>query len=178
MTLLLAVALAGVLMINIDKASAGGSAAGQVTTGAAAQGVDGGQHAQRNSGMLGAMIKMVGALVVVILLVYLGLYLLRRIMGKPHGSSRGGDVLEVLQTTYVGSHKAVSLVKVANRSVLVGVTDSGISVLTELDADETEEVVAAIAGTGDRERFSRVLRTAADKIKEIGTRKKQTVLET
>jgi flagellar protein FliO/FliZ len=169
--------MAALFAINVEQATADKALPGN------SQGAVQEQTADSESGVLPdgdvvkAIIKMISALIIVILVVYLGLYLLRRLMGRRYGQATGSDVLEVLQTAYIGPHKAVSLVKVANRSVLIGVTDHQVSVLTELDAAETQEILAATE-VGERESFASTLRRSVEKVREIGLRKKRPVLET
>ncbi|MCX6835804.1 MAG: flagellar biosynthetic protein FliO [candidate division Zixibacteria bacterium] len=131
-----------------------------------------------NPGVVGAMVKMICALVLVIALVYGALHMLRRLMGRRLKGSGGAGSLEVLETTYVGQHKAISLVRVGQRSVLVGVTDNQITTLTELDAEETEEILGTSTQPAKTERFSGALSGAVERLKTIGLRKKQAVLET
>jgi flagellar biosynthetic protein FliO len=131
-----------------------------------------------NPGVVGAMVKMISALALVIALVYGALYMLRRLMGRRLKGSGGNGSLEVLETTYVGQHKAISLVRVGQRSVLVGVTESQITTLTELDVEETEEILGTATQPAKAQRFSGALSGAVERLKTIGLRKKQAALET
>jgi len=171
-TVVLAVAVAGLTFLDVNpvRADRGATDAGLTT-----QASD--QVALGEGNLIGALLKMLSALAIVVAVVFGSLYLLRRLMGRRQVGSRGCDALEVLQTTYVGPHKAISLVRVANRSVLVGVTDSQISMLSELDAAETEQIRAETSQP-EREPFSNMLRNASEKVREIGLRKKQAALET
>jgi len=132
----------------------------------------------QNPGIVSAVVKMVSALALVIALVYGALYMLRRLMGRRLKGSGGNGSLEVLETTYVGQHKAISLVRVGQRSVLVGVTDSQITTLTELDIEETEEILGASTHPAKTEPFSGALSGAVERLKTFGLRKKRAVLET
>ena len=129
-----------------------------------------------DSGVYTAMGKMLGALGVVILLAYVALYALRRLMGKRYGG--GNSSLEVLQTTHVGQHKTISLVRVGQRSVLVGVTEQNISTLTELDVQETEEIIGAATVSETKDGFASLLTAATDRLKIVGLKRKSAVLET
>jgi len=171
-TVVLAVAIAGLTFLDINpvRADRGSADAGLTTQ-------ENAQVALGEGNLIGALLKMLSALAIVVAVVYGSLYLLRRLMGKRQGGARRCDALEVLQTTYVGQHKAISLVRVAERSVLVGVTDNQISILSELDAAETERICAA-ANQQEPEPFSNMLKNATDKVREMGLRKKQAVLET
>jgi flagellar protein FliO/FliZ len=182
-----ALLLVGVTMMKIDSADAqrGSPVTGSVTA------ADNGSVAQsdipppvesskqiEDPGVIGAMVKMISALALVIALVYGALYMLRRLMGRRLKGSGGIGSLEVLETTYVGQHKAISLVRVGHRSVLVGVTDSQITTLTELDIEETEEILGTSTQPGRTVPFSGALTGAVERLKTIGLRKKQAVLET
>ncbi len=83
-----------------------------------------------------AIVKMLGALALVIVCIYGGLHLVKKSMGRMQRQAGRSKMIEVLETQYVGPKKAVSLVRVGNRAVLLGVTDGTINVLTELTPDE------------------------------------------
>lgn len=176
--IILAVACVGLFMINVDPASADRTSLADLTGGQNGATDVTGTVPASDSSMLSAVVKMISALVVVILAVYAGLYLLRKLMGKRYGQGGRGDVLDVLQTTYIGPHKTISLVRVANRSVLVGVTDSQISTLTELDEAETAEIMADAKTSEPVDRFAGMLKTAGDKLRRVGLKKNETALET
>ena len=124
-----------------------------------------------------SMIRMICALIVVICCIYGGIFLLKRSMGKKYAGS-GNNILEVLETTCVAPKKTISLVKVMDKSVLIGVTENGISILTELDAEQTEKVLAAQASPEEDIDFKKSFMTAWDKILKISPGKKETALNT
>lgn len=187
LAVLAALLLAGVVMIRTDTADAqnglteGGSPVTSENDGVQAsppQVQDENARDIEKPGVVGAMVKMISALALVIALVYGALYMLRRLMGRRLKGSGGGGLLEVVQTTYVGQHKAISLVRVGRRSVLVGVTDSQITTLTELDVEETDEVLGTSRQPAKPEPFSGILSGAVERLKIVGLRKKQAVLDT
>ncbi|MBU8934919.1 MAG: flagellar biosynthetic protein FliO [candidate division Zixibacteria bacterium] len=90
---------------------------------------------------LPSLLRMVSALVIVIACIYGGIFLLRRLMGQRHGRQGQSNILEVLETTSVAPKKTVSLIRVAGKSVLVGITETGMSVLTELSPEETAAIL-------------------------------------
>lgn len=126
---------------------------------------------------MSAIVKMMAALALVIALVYAVLWFMRRMMGRRYGQRSGGTALEVLESAYVGPHKTVSLVRVGKRSVLVGVTDTQVSILTELDTDETEQLLTRDETAVPQPSFSGALTSAVEKIKEFGLKRKITALE-
>jgi len=174
---LLAVALSGLVFVNIDSVDAQDAASEAVASSGVEKQVVNEEPVMPSTNILPAVIRMVSALAVVVVLVYMGLYVLKRMMGRRYGAS-GDGALEILQTTYVGQHKAVSLVRVGERSVLLGVTDNQISALTELDADETAAVCETKTEVVGTDNFINLLGKAASKIKEMSPGKKQAVLET
>jgi flagellar biosynthetic protein FliO len=187
MAVMAALVFVGVTMMKIDSADAqrelpGNNNATVTDNGNATQAepqpsIDAAQEIE-NPGVVGAMVKMISALALVIALVYGALYMLRRLMGRRLKGSGGNGSLEVLETTYVGQHKAISLVRVGQRSVLVGVTESQITTLTELDVEETEEILGTATQPAKAQRFSGALSGAVERLKTIGLRKKQAALET
>jgi len=177
-TIILAVALCGLFMINVKPASAGRGLLNQVSGAVSPAPGDQPATPAANTGMAGAIAKMVSALAVVIAAVFGGLYLLRKLMGKRYGKTGRNDILDVVQTTYIGPHKTISLVKIGSRSVLVGVTDTQISTLTELDEAETAEILAGTAQPAAPDAFAGLLKHATARLRQMGVRKDHAALET
>ena len=169
--LIVIVALFGVLVIRTDQATAvkATSAPAESTTlQDQAEASTGTETEGFYSSAAPSLFKLISALVVVIACIYVGVYLLRRMMGKKYSGNRQNNLLEVLETTYIGPKKTVSLVRVADRAVLVGTSENHISPLAELDADETARLLAATGPEEETESFKKVLNTAVTKLKEFG----------
>jgi len=94
-----------------------------------------------NDSVTMSLLKLVGALLLVVIGIYGFIFILKRMMGQKLSGNRGHKLIEVLETSYIAQKKSVSLIRIADRSVLVGVTDRGINVLTELSSDETTRVL-------------------------------------
>ncbi|UCE25060.1 MAG: flagellar biosynthetic protein FliO [Candidatus Zixiibacteriota bacterium] len=175
-------ALIGVLAINTDRATAvkaGSAKPPSMTETAAGIETDNNQSTGFYSSAAPSLLKLASALAIVVACIYVGIYLLKRLMGRKYSGNRQNNLLEVLETTYVAPKKSVSLLRVADKAVLVGMSENHITVLTELDAAQTREVLAAIEPERETESFRNVLKTATDKIKEFGfKRSKKTALET
>ncbi len=180
LSLLLGLALIGVFMINVRPADAerGSSpfttAAGDQATAEADTPT---ALATSQPAPLSSIIKMISALIVVLFCVYFGLFLLKRLTNRRKGKSGAGSSLEVLDTAYVGPKKSISLVRVAGRSVLVGVTEQQISMLTELSAEETDSVLAEQPNTEIGDNFSKILSSAAGRLKDIRPLRRQPAVE-
>ncbi len=176
-SIILLAAFIGVSAINIGNVSADGEKAAVETVGSTTGEIAEGSELG-SSIPTGSIVRMVSALVIVVFSIYICVFLLKKFMGRKYGGRHGKDnLLEVLESTYVGPKKMVSLVRVADKSVLIGVTDQNISVLTELDADQTSELVKAEIGQEEKANFSGFLQSASNRIKELGTRRNQAVLD-
>ncbi|MBD3401813.1 flagellar biosynthetic protein FliO [candidate division GN15 bacterium] len=163
--IILVVALCGLVMIG----SSGVEAEGTTNSLAEVKANAGNGGANVASGSpFGALFKMIAALVIVIACIYGGLYLLNRQM-KRRQFGKAGGTLDVIETAFVGPKKTVSLVRIADRAVLVGVTDNQITVLTELSEPETARILAE-QQQPSQEAFGTVLHTAFDRMKKLRER--------
>ncbi|MBN1211357.1 MAG: flagellar biosynthetic protein FliO [candidate division Zixibacteria bacterium] len=177
--LVLAAAFTGLFVINVDRVDADKSTAANTLSQAADndRNVESDEKSLYNGGSLAlSTFRMISALVVVLVCIYLGVYLLKKLMGRRKIGSGRDNLLQVLETTYVGPKKTVSLVRVADRSVLIGVTDNQISILTELNAEETSAITDA-TDENESEGFNRLLKTACDRVKKLHLKRNRAVLE-
>jgi len=85
----------------------------------------------------------------VIGLLVLFMHFLRKYLFKPIGTGLPGGEFQVVRQYHLGPKKTVALVRFAGRLLLLGVTDSNISTLAEIDdAEEVEKIVSSINGSG------------------------------
>lgn len=164
--IILVVALCGLVLMSVDNASADNRSLGALQRGP--NGEAGSISAQAES-PYGAIVKMMAALVVVIACIYVGLFLLNRHMKRRQYGKAVGRSLDVIETAFVGPKKTVSLVRVADRAVLIGVTDHQISILTELSEAETARLLVEQQPSSE-ENFSTMLTSAFDRVKRIRER--------
>jgi len=173
-------ALAGLFFVNTDRVAAVKASPSVENT----QLTDGESEnipvtSQISRSYVPSLVKMISALVVVIICVYFALYLLRRLMGKRYSGNRTNNVMEILETTYIAPKKTVSLIRVADKAVLVGISEAGISTLTEFGPDDTAAIMTKVnVERKENENFKRVFESATRKIKAFGLRKDRTALET
>ena len=88
--------------------------------------------------------RIVLSLGIIILVIYATVFLLRKLSGGKVSGGRG-KTIQVIEQTYLAPKKSVCLVKMADRAVLIGVTDTTISLLTELDWDALPHETASKA---------------------------------
>ena len=159
---ILAVAFCGLLLVVSQREVEATNTAGTVVMSSTATTEPAGEATTFESAY-GSIFKMIAALVVVVGCIYGGLYLLGRLMGRGGKGAARGRNLELLESTFVGPKKSVSLLRVGDRSVLVGVTDNGISMLTELSEQETASLLAA-QDAPVQEPFGAFLKSAYSKV--------------
>lgn len=80
-----------------------------------------------------SLVKMVGALALVLGLMALTAYLAKRYLGSRIGLWGGRSPLHVLATLPVGVKKQITLVAIGETYLVVGVTPTQISLLTRLE---------------------------------------------
>jgi len=177
--LVLAVAFIGLFVINIDPVTADKSTIAQTSLtdrspSEKASGDTGNTFKNSTIGM--SIFKTLSALVVVLVCIYAGIFLLKKFLGRRYNSSSKENLLQIMETAYVGQKKTVSLVRVANKSVLIGVTDNNISILSELSEEETANMVEDNKPV-EEDSFDRILKTTFNRVKSIYPKKNETVLE-
>lgn len=175
------IALIGVLVVNTDRATAVRTAsAGATDRVQRAETAAGEETPGFFSSVMPSLLRLASALVIVVAAIYLGVYGLKKMMGKKYSGNRQLNLLEVLETTYIAPKKSVSLVRVADKAVLVGMSDSQITVLTELDTEETKRVLASLSSVEvEPDAFRTVFKAASKKIKEFTLKRNdKTALET
>lgn len=94
-----------------------------------------------NGSLLWAIVKVFGSLLVVVGLMLLILYGIKR-SGLGSGRSRGGSAITVLETRMVAPRKYIAIVEIADKCLAVGITEHNINLLADLGA----EVKATLAG--------------------------------
>jgi flagellar biosynthetic protein FliO len=109
-----------------------------------------------------SLARILAALMVIIIVIYVGVFLLRRMSGNRLGAGRG-KTIQVIEQTYLAPKKSVCLLKLADRAVLIGITDASITMLTELEweslpPDVVKKLAESPAG------FSGFLNDAAGKL--------------
>ncbi len=98
--------------------------------------------------------KVIAVLALVIALLYGGMFGLKRLYGSGVAGGLAQGSIKVLCRQQIAPRKAIYVVKVANRAMVLGVTDSQISHLSDLNEEEVSTIVSKQTG-GDR--FKRTL---------------------
>ncbi|MFT3951824.1 MAG: flagellar biosynthetic protein FliO [Oscillospiraceae bacterium] len=86
--------------------------------------------------MLKAVLQVALLLVGFVAILYLA-YLTSRFVGKSHRfRAKSGGNIEILQTVAIGSDRQLMIARVCGKLMLLGVTESAVSLITELDAQQ------------------------------------------
>ena len=121
---------------------------------------------------LPSMFRMASALVIVIACIYGALYLLKRLQRNRFSGRKGNAILEVIETTCIAPKKTISLVRVGEKSVLVGISEGQMNMLTELDADQTAAVMAEPEVVDETQQFSGSLTQAFKRLQTVAFKNK------
>ncbi len=170
---LIAVALMGLVLMNGGQTSAERGV--DLANFNAAQSQEVVTPAEFSGSALPSLMRILSALAITIACIYAGIYALKRMSGK-RGGFGGSRNLEIIETTAVAPKKMISLVRVADKAILLGVTESGITMLTELTAEKTAEILAATRAAEETDGFQKALQAAGGTLRAFGLKKKQATL--
>lgn len=84
---------------------------------------------------VGALVKGLGALFLILALIYGFVWILRFFMNKKSFGNPTSDQIRVLSTTYIAPKKSVALLQVYEKAILIGVSEDSMITLTELDEE-------------------------------------------
>jgi flagellar biogenesis protein FliO len=90
----------------------------------------------------GMALRVIGSVVLVIAVLYAGMFAMKVLSHRATGGNLKKDAISVLQRRYIAPKKAIYVVKVGTRAMVVGVTDAQINHLADLSTDELETIKA------------------------------------
>lgn len=99
-----------------------------------------------------AGVKMASGLLIILGLIFLGFFLLKKFGHKAGFRVGGNSSLKLMSSLSLGPKKSIVVVRFLNRDLVLGVTDSRINLLTETQAHDKSE-----------ENFSQVLSESSDR---------------
>ncbi len=100
---------------------------------------------------LSSLVKMISSLLIVLALILLIAYLVRRFLNSRLSRWRSAPMIQLLSTTYLGPKRQISVIEVGQEYLVVGVTPNQISLITRLTQSpvpseprvESEEIVSS-----------------------------------
>ncbi|MCF8120420.1 MAG: flagellar biosynthetic protein FliO [Deltaproteobacteria bacterium] len=87
-------------------------------------------------------VKMLLVFGILLSILVIGLYFMKKAMGRRVGSSKG-NVIRVLASHYVGVKKNISLVEIPGAVLVLGITNDRINLLAKIDDTETVKQVSS-----------------------------------
>lgn len=93
-----------------------------------------------NPGMGSMAVKVIGSVVLLIGVLYAGMYALRILSGRGGKGGLDSGAISVLHRTHIAPKKAIYVLKVGQKAMVLGVTDSQISHLSDLSEEELASI--------------------------------------
>jgi flagellar protein FliO/FliZ len=89
--------------------------------------------------LAGIIVKLVLSMVLIVGLIYLSMYLIKKVNSRAAGGGIIGDTIKVIGRTFISPKQSLYLVKIGNRYTVLGATESNINLITELQEQEARE---------------------------------------
>lgn len=104
------------------------------------------------------LMKTAGSMVVIVLLIFAVVFFLRRFVLNRNGLGSGAGAIRILSSSFIGPKKSIHLVKVLNRVLVLGVSETHIQTLSEFGAEEVDRLLPQAAMTsGEPQAFSKII---------------------
>jgi flagellar protein FliO/FliZ len=86
--------------------------------------------------MVGIIVKLVLSMVLIVGLIYLSMYFLKKMNSRTSGTGFTGEAIKVISRTYISPKQCLYLVKIGGKYKVLGATDSNINLISEIDVEE------------------------------------------
>ena len=123
-----------------------------------------------SSGIAPSLGKVALALVLVIGAIYLTLYLLKRGMGRRISRGTRGDLIQVIETTYLAPKRSLSVVRVGDKGALIAMSETSINLLMEIDNLEEKLKVRTSKSREEETGFVSALKRAKGQLTALMSR--------
>lgn len=89
--------------------------------------------------LTGIIFKLIISMILIVGLIYLSMYLIKKINSRATGGGIVGDTIKVIGRTFISPKQSLYLVKIGKRYTVLGATESNINMITELSEQEARE---------------------------------------
>ena len=96
--------------------------------------------------LFSSLLKIISALAVTVGVMIVAAYLFKKIMKKGEGEINGRELIKILSSKYLGPKSSIMLIDVLGNVMVIGVSSSNISLLTEIVDSESLEQLKDIQG--------------------------------
>jgi len=93
-----------------------------------------------------SLLKIISALAVTVGVMIVVAYLFKKIVKKGGGAINGGELIKTLSVKYLGPKSSIMLIDVLGNIMVIGVSSSKVSLLTEIVESESLEQLKDIQG--------------------------------
>ncbi len=97
-----------------------------------------------------SLLKIISALAVTLGVMIMVAYLFKKLVKKGGGAINGKELIKILSAKYLGPKSSIMLIEVLGTIMLVGVSSSKISLLTEIVDSDSLEQLKDIQGKGGK----------------------------
>jgi flagellar biosynthetic protein FliO len=89
--------------------------------------------------MAGIIFKLILSMILIVGLIYLSMYLIKKVNNRAVGGGIVGDTVKVIGRTFISPKQSLYLVKIGQRYTILGATESNINLITELSDQEARD---------------------------------------
>lgn len=89
--------------------------------------------------LTGIIFKLIISMILIVGLIYLSMYLIKKVNNRATGGGIVGDTIKVIGRTFISPKQSLYLVKIGQRYAILGATESNINMITELNEQEARE---------------------------------------
>ena len=113
------------------------------------------------------ILKGLFSLSLVVVLIFGFVLFLRKFVYKRNGMPLSGELIKVINTTFIAPKKSIHLVKIMDRVIVVGVTESQMQSLAEFKGDEIPEtMIENVSKINNPNNFSKYFTSFLNKMKK------------
>lgn len=106
------------------------------------------------------LLQLAGALLLIIVIIYVSVWLMKKYSGAKIAG--GGDLISIVERRHLAPKQALYLIKVGEKHLLIGASDSGLQKLSDIDSLEIKPAKpSTVPGVS---RFSQALKQAKESL--------------
>ncbi len=99
--------------------------------------------------LFGIVAKLIISMVIIVGLIYLSMYFLKKINSRAAGGGIIGDTIKIIGRTFLSPKQSLYLVKIGERYTIIGATEQSVSMIGELSKAEAEKFESRGKAPGD-----------------------------
>jgi|GEM_PF-1513197 len=89
--------------------------------------------------LAGIIFKLIASMILIVGLIYLSMYLIKKVNNRAVGGGIVGDTVKVIGRIFISPKQSLYLVKIGHRYAILGATESNINMITELNDQEARD---------------------------------------